>query len=370
MSRFTHLFAGGTLNRFSVLRSNPKFISASTSSPTTRFIALRNLDPLLTAQKSVAWLSSAQVQEALAAGAFKVFLGIDEGDAAGDEFASERKGGVVVIKGRSYWAVDLSEGSVDSNLLQKLDKSFEDRQLTFAPLRGALGSLPWEIESAIVAHARSLVDWNVRNQFCPACGKQTESGESGYKRFCPRPSEDEKIKCLSTSGVNNFQHPRTDPVVIIAVIHPTDPDKILLGRQARFPAGTYTCVAGFMEPGETLEEACRREVYEETGVTVGNVAYHSSQPWPFPSSIMIGCIGRATTTDIDLVDEELEDAKWFTRAQAEAAVRLHLVPAGEGGRTDFRVPPPYAIAHQLIKAWTQGWTADGAPLGAGRDAKM
>ncbi|TPX55158.1 NAD+ diphosphatase [Powellomyces hirtus] len=368
MSRFTHLFAGGSLNRLSVLRSNPGFIASSTQSPHTRYLALRNLDPLLTAAargQSIAWLSYADVKDALSAGAFHVFLGVDESDAGTDEFTSERKGGVVVIKGRSYWAIDLTKGAVYDSVLDKTDKEFESKNYSFAPMRGALSSLPWEEESAILAQGRSVIDWNVRNQFCPACGKKTESGEAGYKRFCPRPAPgeatdgaeaDKTARCLSLTGVNNFQYPRTDPVVIIAVTHPTDPNKILLGRQARFPPEMFTCVAGFMEPGETIEEACRREVHEETGIKVGQVAYHSSQPWPFPNSVMIGCIGQGVSTEVNLIDEELEDARWFTREQARAAIAVHHDQNAKNDAPDaIKVPPPYAIAHQLVKAWLEGF---------------
>ncbi|KAJ3178348.1 NADH pyrophosphatase [Geranomyces variabilis] len=378
-TRFTHLFAGSSLNRLSVLRGNSAYIAHALRSPRTRFIALRQLEPLLT-DGHVAWLSADTVQQALAAGAPHVFLGVDEADEAADGedgavFSWTRKGGAVAtVKGRSYWAIDLSPGACDDAVLKQLDDVFQSSDYKFVGLRGAMASLSWGEEAAYIAHARSIIDWNVRNQFCPACGQQTDSTDAGYKRACPRPAEgtvtDPKTKkCLSLSpGVNNFQYPRTDPVVIIAVTHPTDPNKILLGRQARFPAGTYTCVAGFMEAGETIEEAARREVFEETGVKVGAVAYHSSQPWPFPNSVMIGCVGKAVTTDIDLVDEELEDAKWFTREQAAAAVAAHERAAAsasagagangfavwpEGG--GIRVPPPYAIAHQLIKAWLGGF---------------
>ncbi|KAJ3158164.1 NADH pyrophosphatase [Geranomyces michiganensis] len=380
-TRFTHLFAGSSLNRLSVLRSNPAYIAHALRSPRTRFLALRDLEPLVTSSSSVAWLSADIVQQALAAGALHVFLGVDEADEAtegedGAGFSWTRKGGAVaVVKGRSYWAIDLSPGACDDAVLKTLDKAFESANCKFVSLRGAMPSLTWGEEAAYIAHARSIIDWNVRNQFCPACGKHTDSTEAGYKRACPRPAEgasvDAKTKqCLSLSGgVNNFQYPRTDPVVIIAVTHPTDPNKILLGRQARFPAGTYTCVAGFMEAGETIEEAARREVFEETGVKVGPVAYHSSQPWPFPNSVMIGCIGQAVTTEIDLVDEELEDAKWFTREQAAAAVAAHGRAEAAGGASTagaggfgvwpegggIRIPPPYAIAHQLIKAWLGGF---------------
>ncbi|KAI8816136.1 NUDIX hydrolase domain-like protein [Fimicolochytrium jonesii] len=408
-TRFTHLFAGSNLNRLSVLRSNPAFLTNSLQSPSTRFIALRNLDALLTAlttptgtstatttttaptagipplsphKQHIAYLTYTDVKPALDAGAFHVFLGVDEGDTEGTgEYTSERKGGVVVVKGRSYWAVDLTKsGDLDDGVLAGLDGAFTTKNYAFTPLRSALGSLPWDIESALIAQARSVVDWNVRNQYCPACGKLTESGEAGYKRFCPRPNLDEvgegekeaTKRCLSLTGVNNFQYPRTDPVVIIAVTHPTHPHKLLLGRQTRFPASTYTCIAGFMEPGESIEEACAREVAEETGIQLNmdSITYHSSQPWPFPNSVMIGCLAQARSVDVSLVDEELEDARWFDREQVVRALARHYgggpLPGeaqGQGeAEMEIKIPPPYAIAHQLIKAWVEGFKLQPAKM--------
>ena len=124
-------------------------------------------------------------------------------------------------------------------------------------------------------------------------------------------------------------------------------EECLLGRQSHFPTGVYSALAGFIEPGETIVDAVGREAYEEAGIKIGNVLYHSSQPWPFPSSLMIGCIAEAVTTFIDMDAEELEDARWFSRTQ----VREGLNRASWDGESDFRMPPPLAIAYQLARWW-------------------
>ena len=185
----------------------------------------------------------------------------------------------------------------------------------------------------VLATARSLIDWHARHGFCAVCGQPTRMREGGYAR-----------KCTSEScGAEHF--PRTDPVTIMLVVD--GDDRCLLGRQARFPKGNYSALAGFMEPGEAIEDAVRREVFEEAGIVVGEVRYHSSQPWPFPSSLMIGCICEATTTEIALDQDELEDARWFDRESVKAGL------AGQGPGSLF-LPPSFAVAHHLARAWAEG----------------
>ncbi|MFL5189886.1 MAG: NAD(+) diphosphatase [Microvirga sp.] len=188
------------------------------------------------------------------------------------------------------------------------------------------GLVPVE-ELGILAMAKSLLDWHRRHRFCANCGSPTTLTQAGFRRDCPA--------CAT-------QHfPRTDPVVIMMIVRG---DHCLLGRQARFAAGSYSCLAGFLEPGETIEAAVRRETLEEAGVQVGRVSYALSQPWPFPSSIMIGCQGEALTEEITLDREELEDARWFSREE----VRLML---GRQHPDGLVVPPPVAIAHHLVRQW-------------------
>lgn len=181
-----------------------------------------------------------------------------------------------------------------------------------------------------LAQARSLLSWHQRHGFCANCGARSEPALGGYRRDCP------------SCGTHHF--PRTDPVVIML---PVDGDRCVLGRQYRFQEGVYSCLAGFVEPGETLENAVRREIREEAGIEVGAVAYHASQPWPFPSNLMIGCFAEARSFELVREVEELEDVRWFDRAELPAMLaREH--PDG------FMVPPSMAIAYHLIKAFADG----------------
>lgn len=172
--------------------------------------------------------------------------------------------------------------------------------------------------AAIYAQARSLLDWNQRNPFCAQCGQRTLSLNAGTKRTCPPTDlaggeKRDRPPCATRGTISNISFPRTDPTVIMAVIS-ADGTKALLGRQWRFPKNMYSALAGFLEPGESIEEAVRREVWEESGVRVGRVVIHSSQPWPFPASLMIGAIGQALPGDGEEIhlghDPELEDARW------------------------------------------------------------
>jgi NAD+ diphosphatase len=181
-------------------------------------------------------------------------------------------------------------------------------------------------ELAILAQARSLLHWHARHGFCANCGAQTEMRDAGYRRHC---------------GACATEHfPRTDPVIIIAVRRGS---RMLLGRQSAWPEGMYSTLAGFMEPGETIEEAARREVFEEAGVRVGEIKFHSNQPWPFPSSLMIGLIGEALTDDIVIDPKELETARWFEEAEVRSMLEGKHVQG-------LKTPLPMAIAHHLIRA--------------------
>ncbi|WAT17866.1 NAD(+) diphosphatase [Aurantiacibacter sp. MUD11] len=183
---------------------------------------------------------------------------------------------------------------------------------------------------ALFGGARSLIDWHARHRFCANCGQPTQIAKGGWQRDCPA--------CEA-------QHfPRTDPVSIMLVEHDGD---LLLGRNARYPAGSYSALAGFIEPGESIEEAVSREVLEEAGVTVRDVSYLASQPWPFPSQLMIGCHGHANSRELAVDYTELEDARWFSRDEvAEAMAR------GRESQS-FIPPPPSAIAHYMLHWWLE-----------------
>jgi NAD+ diphosphatase len=210
--------------------------------------------------------------------------------------------------------------------LYKDDPAFGIADLRSVAVRGFVAPQ----EQGLLAMAKSLLDWHRRHRFCAQCGARTSPAQAGFRRDC---------EACST------QHfPRTDPVAIMLVTHG---DRCLLGRQPRFVPGMYSCLAGFIEPGETLEDAVRREVFEEAGVRVGAVSYAQSQPWPFPSSLMIGCIAEALTEEIVIDREELEDARWFSRDE----VRLMI----EGRHPDnLLAANPIAIAHHLVRRWIEG----------------
>ena len=206
-----------------------------------------------------------------------------------------------------------------------------------AELRGMAmqGAVPPEQLSAI-AMAKSMVNWHQRHGYCANCGTRTAMKEGGWKRDCP------------SCKAEHF--PRTDPVVIMLVTHG---DKCLLGRQQRFLPGMYSCLAGFVEAAETIEDAVRREVFEEAGIRCTDVSYYMTQPWPYPSSLMIGCAARALNEDIVVDRAELEDARWFDRDEARLMItRKH--PDGLAG------PHPFAIAHHLLGRWVHGGETAGA----------
>lgn len=219
-------------------------------------------------------------------------------------------------------------GEVPPAGLQPDDLQPHDLQPHDLRALAAEGTLPPE-ELGPLGEAKALMDWHRRHGFCANCGAPTVTFTGGFRRDCP------------ACGAHHF--PRVDPVVIMLV---TDGERCLLGRQPRFAPGMYSALAGFVEPGETIEDAVRREVMEEAGVPVGAVRYLASQPWPFPSSLMIGCAAQALARDIVIDRLELEDARWFTREEA----RLMLAGSHPDGLT---APRPMAIAHHLLHAYVE-----------------
>ena len=295
-----HTFAGNPLDRAEYQRRDADWLAARERDPESRFLPLRQLDVLLEGEEParLAWLS---------------------GDAAkileGPRFLLGLRDGV------AHFAMDIRD--VEGDLTSGDERRFVD-------VRTAATLLSAE-DAGISAQARSQVDWHARHGHCSVCGEPTEAVRGGQQRTC--------VSC----GADHF--PRTDPVVIVVV---TDGDRCLLGQshgrlsQMRM----FSALAGFMDQGESIEEAVRREVLEEAGVRVGAVRYHSSQPWPFPSSLMIGCHADALTTDVRPDKVEMLSVQWFERATVRRAL------AGEDG--DLRVPASFAIAHHLIRAWAEG----------------
>src|SRR5258705_4799046 len=260
------------------------------------------------------------------AGGPGVLLGIDEavklGANPGTIFLGLRDGAAIFGMGISAPAVE--------KLMTRDDVAVSE-------LRGMAmqGVVPPEQLSAI-AMAKSMVSWHQRHGFCANCGTRTAMKEGGWKRDCPN--------CKAE------HFPRTDPVVIMLV---TSGDRVLLGRQKQFLPGMYSCLAGFVEAAETIEDAVRREIFEESGIRCTDVNCYMTQPWPYPSSLMIGCTARATNEDIIVDNAELEDARWFDRPQATLLIKRQY-PDGLAG------PHPFAIAHHLLGRWVHGGTEKSA----------
>jgi NAD+ diphosphatase len=226
-------------------------------------------------------------------------------------------------EGAPLFGMGISAAAVEALLPRNDVKSSELRGMVMQ------GLVPVEQLSAI-AVAKSMVNWHQRHGYCANCGTRTAMREGGWKRECPN--------CKAE------HFPRTDPVVIMLV---TSGDKVLMGRQKQFPPGMYSCLAGFVEAAETIEDAVRREIFEESGIRCTDVNYYMTQPWPYPSSLMIGCTARATTDDIVVDRAELEDARWFDRADATLMLKRQH-PDGLAG------PHPFAIAHHLLGRWVHG----------------
>ena len=302
-------FAGNPLNRASERRLEANWIESRLHDPSTLIFPMWRLEPFLLGPENSAppiqlGLLKPGLTDVLAAdGAPCIFLGLD-----GD---------------RAVFALDISAA---------------ENPATAGPLAGlgffrdarAAGQMVSIKEAAIIAQAKALIDWHQRHGFCPKCGAPTRLMDAGYRRLCD--------KC------NSEHFPRVDPVVIMLAI---DGDACLVGRGKLFPQGMFSALAGFIEPGETIEEAVRRELMEEASVKVGEVSYWATQPWPFPSSLMIGCFAKATSREVKVDQSELAEVRWIERKVARELI--------EGKRVDgIMVPPPIAIAHHLIKAFALG----------------
>ncbi len=294
-------FALNTLDRMGNLREEDGYLAARRAAPATRFLVLSGEIPAL---KHVGdahdALFTAKEADALGQAIGTVFLGCH----------GERALFARLIEAASH------------------DNAQERGELSFIDLRtiAAQGLVAEHVIGAL-AQAKSLLYWHKHNGFCANCGAATQASVGGSRREC------------DACGRHHF--PKLEPVVIMLV---TDGERCLLGRQARFPAGMYSCLAGFTEVGETLEDSVRREIMEEAGIVVGPVRYLASQPWPFPSSLMLGCLAQARSSEITVDTTELEDARWFSREEA----RLMLSRTHPDGLT---CPPKLAIANLLMRSW-------------------
>ena len=302
ISNVSHIYSGNPLDRGDRERRDEEWISDRAKDPRSRFLPMQDLNILISEgpQHGLGWLNPDDLGR-LGVNTGAIFLGLSDGVA--------------------HFAIDVSQ---NTQAVQELSESgkwrFEDAR--------SVTDLINRSESGIVAQARAQVNWHNTHGFCSKCGHETLVRRGGQVRYC--------------SNCDTEHFPRTDPVVITVV---SDNDYCLLGqsRGRLSRMNMYSALAGFMDQGESIEEAVAREVMEEAGIKVKNVRYHSSQPWPFPSSLMIGCLADAATTEISMDTEEMASVRWFHRKETLLAL--------EGKSDNLMVPGPIAIAHHLIKAW-------------------
>jgi NAD+ diphosphatase len=288
-------FTGNPLDRASAQRSDPNRIAAQQARADALFLPVWQTKPLLVGERA-GFLPARALN--LTPEMLRVFLGLRDG--------------------QPLFAVAMADSA--SPPLEGLGE-FRDMRAAAFILSNA--------DTAIAGQAKALIDWNHRHRFCANCGAQTAPADSGYRRLCPQ--------------CGNEHFPRTDPVVIML---PLFGEECLIGRSPRFPEGVYSAFAGFVEPGETVEEAVMRELKEEASLKVTSVRYHASQPWPFPSSLMLGCYAEAASRDFRIDEQEIEAARWMTKTE----IRARLADEIDDG---LKMPGTIAIARQLVADWAK-----------------
>jgi NAD+ diphosphatase len=288
-----NIFAGPYLDRNAHLRQDPAWFAGALADPHSRAVPVWNSRSLITEGESPR-------------AAFFELSGITQ---------DRRNSTDLILLGRfgdtSYFACEIDA----------IEPPPSPAGTRFEDLRLVASLLPID-EAGVLGYARAMVSWRRRNAYCGSCGAKTVPAKGGHVLVCGNPA------CRIE------QFPRIDPAIIVLV---SDGERALLGRQASWPLGRYSTIAGFVEPGESLEDAVAREVLEETGIEVDTIDYHSSQPWPFPASLMLGFTAHAVTHEVRLRDQELEDARWFTRAELASGVPL--------------LPPSQSISFRLIEHW-------------------
>lgn len=291
------VFAGAPLDRGEVLRRDEAGLAALFDGTDGWWLILQDGEPLLQPDGTIFWFRRDET-DALALGGMRVFLGH--------------------YRGSPCFAAALDSGAALPAGTVRLD-----------PRRAAMGMS--HDEAAIYGYAKSLLAWHGRHRFCANCGHETDVRAGGTRRICPQCSAE--------------HYPRVDPVVIMLAVNG---DECLLGRQASWPPGMWSALAGFVEPAETPEEACARELREESGVTadIAAIRYVMAQPWPFPSSIMIGLIAPVSDASVEVDSHELEAARWFHRDTVRAMLA--------GTHPDAAMPPSIAIARRLAELWVDG----------------
>jgi len=300
------VFTGNCFDRASHLRNDANWLAEQKQDPKSRFLPMHRLKALIQLGEGsrIDWRTTDEVQDYLNDESILIFLGL--------------------LDGIAHFAIDVSK-------IENPKAPPNENWGKFIDVRSISAQLNAH-EAGTLAQARSMLAWHESHKFCSVCGSPSQLKDSGYCRKCVR----------EECGGTHF--PRTDPVAIMMV---TRGDKCLLGYGPHFPKEQYSALAGFIEPGETIEQGVRREILEETNIQVGDVRYHSSQPWPYPSSLMIGCFAEALTEDITIDPVELAHADWFTKDEARDMLARSLT------RETPRMSPPLAIAHQLAKAWVE-----------------
>ena len=306
---YPHIFSGNPLDRGETQRRDEEWISKTAQDPNSRFLPMWGPKVLITehSEHSVHGLGWLTMQDLKQAGINSTVMLLG------------------MLDGTAYYAVDLSQQETAGEQLEGLNGYY------FEDARTAAEQLLTGPDAGILAQGRAQINWHNRHGFCSVCGHETVVQRGGQKRVCP------------ACKAEHF--PKVDPVIICLV---TDGERCLLGqsrgRLARM--NRYSALAGFVDQGESIEEAVAREIMEEAGLQVRNVRYHSSQPWPFPSSLMMGCHAEAATTEINMDPEEMTDVKWFGRQE--------VLQALAGKNESLLLPGPVAIAHHLIKTWANG----------------
>ena len=313
MKVYPNIFSNNPLDRVSYLRSDPEWIKKMITDSKSMFVPFSKGQPFVSTisgltsksalenQLSPAWFPYNFFDNQIIENSIIIFLGL--------------------LDDIAFFAIDLSKINDPENQVNLINMgSFEDLM--------ALSSQPIESgELAMLGQAKAIFEWHNSHTYCSRCGEKSNIVEGGYKRVC------------NHCKAEHF--PRTDPVVIMLA---TYNDHAFLGRQKRFPPGMYSALAGFIEPGESIEEAVARELNEEAGIIINDATYHSSQPWAFPNSLMIGCIAESTSEKFKLDEIEIDEGRWFSRDELRKAIN-----GDENSK--FFVPPKMAIAHHLIKAF-------------------
>jgi NAD+ diphosphatase len=319
-----NFYAAPGFDRAGLRRRDAAWVLERAIDPVSRFV------PVWRNHSLIVQLADAEPRAAVLGA--ETFAGLLFGPATAEERL--QRGDIVllgVIEERAHFALDLSPAEAPLDMLQSpglAASGIAPEALRFADLR-QVGAIIDRGDGALLALARAMMYWHARHKFCGLCGSATRSEEAGHMRRCSNPD------CAA------MHFPRTDPAVIMLV---TDGERALLGRSRNFPPGMYSTLAGFLEPGEALEDAVAREVREEAGVVVGPVHYHSSQPWPFPANIMLGFHAEAVSTAIEIDYGELADANWFGRS---------FLLSHQDDDT-FRLPRRDSIARRLIEDWLHG----------------